>query len=53
MGEEKDLVDWLLQLAILGTFVLFAVAIWSIKREKDKEAKSKRKEADKQRLSEQ
>jgi hypothetical protein len=52
VGEEKDLVDLLLQLGILGTFVLFAVAIWSIKREKDKEAKRKREEADKQRLSE-
>ena len=40
-----DMIDLLLQLAILGTFVVFAIAIWLLRKEKLK-ADAKKKQQD-------
>jgi hypothetical protein len=38
MEEEADIVDLLLQLVIFATFVVFGVAVWLVKRDRQEKA---------------
>ena len=44
-SDHVDMIDLLLQLGILGTFVVFAIAIWLLRKEKLK-ADAKKKQQD-------
>lgn len=42
MEDQRDIIDLLLQVGIVASFIVFGVAIWNIKRAKQREAQKKR-----------
>ena len=47
MEEKTDFIDILLQLGIVLTFIVFAAAVWFIKKDLQKQKKQKPKQGEK------
>lgn len=39
MNEQTDIIDTLIKLGIFATFIVFGIAVWLLKKEKDKKKK--------------